>query len=67
MASGEKQRQFDEILVDRESELRGWVEGLLPVITRMPTLVYFNNHYAGVGPGSARQFADLWREIHGTR
>lgn len=64
IAAGEKTRRFDEIVLDRDAELRNWVENLLAVVTRVRTLVYFNNHYAGFGPGSARRFAELWREIH---
>lgn len=63
--AGAKARRFDELIEDREGELRAWVDALLPVVTRMRTWTFFNNHFAGFGPGSARMFAELWREIHG--
>jgi len=62
--SGQKTQRFDALVEDKERELRSWVDALLPVITRMRTWAFFNNHYAGFGPGSARLFARLWREIH---
>jgi len=65
VAEGAKPKGYCELIVDREDELRGWVDALLPVLTRRQTWVYFNNHYAGFGPGSARLFARLWDEIHG--
>lgn len=61
----EKTRQFDQLVEDKADELRSWIEALLAVVTRVPTLAYFNNHYAGFGPGSARLFSRLWQEIHG--
>lgn len=65
VAAGEKPPGFCELIVDREEELRGWVDALLPVVTRMRTWAYCNNHYAGFGPGSARMFSQLWNRIHG--
>ncbi|MCC7494291.1 MAG: DUF72 domain-containing protein [Fimbriimonadaceae bacterium] len=64
IAAGERQKPFESLLWDRERELREWAEALLPVVSRMRTWSFYNNHYAGFGPGSARQFARLWREIH---
>ncbi len=65
LEAGAKTARFDALVEDKEPELRSWVGALLPVITRMRTWAFFNNHYAGFGPGSAQQFARLWREIHG--
>ncbi|HAZ63394.1 MAG TPA: hypothetical protein DCZ72_07270 [Armatimonadetes bacterium] len=65
VADGAKPEGYCELIVDRERELRTWVDALLPVLGRRPVLAYFNNHYAGFGPGSARMFARLWDEIHG--
>ncbi len=64
MAAGRRTARFESLLYDREGELRHWVDALLPIVARMRTWVYFNNHYAGFGPGSAQLFARLWREIH---
>lgn len=65
IAEGAKPKGYTELIDDREAEMRGWVDALLPVLTRRSTWCYFNNHYAGFGPGSARLFARLWDEIHG--
>lgn len=66
LAAGEIEQRFGQLIWDRERELRQWVDRLLPIVARMRTWAFFNNHYAGFGPGSARMFAELWREIHGT-
>ncbi len=64
LATGDKQHRFDSLIWDREAELREWAAALLPVVVRMRTWCFSNNHYAGFGPGTARQFARLWREVH---
>jgi uncharacterized protein YecE (DUF72 family) len=64
--AGAKTAGYNEIIWDREDELRGWAEALLPVIARRHTWCFFNNHYAGFGPASARLFARLWTELHGS-
>jgi uncharacterized protein YecE (DUF72 family) len=64
-----KQRDFDELLVDRTRQMERWVpalQRLAPRVSRM--LVYFNNHYAGYAPGSVSLFARTWgrmRQSHG--
>ena len=65
IAAGAKPKGYTELIVDREQETRGWVDALLPVLTRRRTFCFYNNHFAGFGPGSARLFARLWDEIHG--
>lgn len=63
---GEKKREFDEIVMDRTSEMRRWVAPLARLLEKgIPTYIYFNNHYAGHGPASARLFETLWIEMTG--
>jgi uncharacterized protein YecE (DUF72 family) len=64
--SGEKKREFDEIVIDRSAEMRRWIPPLSRIMEKgTPAYLYFNNHYAGHGPASARLFEKLWREIMG--
>ncbi len=57
-----KRRQFDALVVDRTSQMEGWIPSLMRLAGRIPQLfVYFNNHYAGFAPGSAALFARIWR------
>jgi uncharacterized protein YecE (DUF72 family) len=59
-----KAREFDEIIVDRKAEMESWVPALKHLVPRTQiTFAYFNNHYAGFGPGSAAIFAQMWREM----
>ena len=52
---------WDKIIVDRTAELTSWVNFCYQ-IKRRGILVYgyANNHYAGHGPATIRQFRDLW-------
>jgi uncharacterized protein YecE (DUF72 family) len=45
--------------VDRSGEMKRWV-GALRARAKGPVLAYFNNHYAGFAPDSARLFRELW-------
>ena len=59
-----KAREFDEIVVDRTPEMRRWIPAIRRLAPRASAIyAYFNNHYAGFGPGSAALFASLWREL----
>lgn len=61
-----KQREFDEVIVDRTPEMRRWVPALKRLAPRASRLfLYFNNHYAGFGPGSVALFAKTWTETTG--
>ena len=54
--------EWSEIAVDRTAEMKRWVTAL-KTRARGPVLAYFNNHYAGFAPGSARLFRDLWDKV----
>ncbi|MBD3160672.1 MAG: DUF72 domain-containing protein [Candidatus Eisenbacteria bacterium] len=61
--TGQKQGDWNELLVDRTREMRAWA----PVLQRLSERVtdvyaYFNNHYAGYAPGSIELFLRTWEE-----
>ncbi len=61
--SGEKKRQWDELVVDRRGEMERWVQAIRELMRhRIDMYVYFNNHYAGHDPGSIRFFRELWKK-----
>jgi uncharacterized protein YecE (DUF72 family) len=54
---------WDKTIVDRTVELRSWVDFCYQIKKRGITVYgYANNHYAGHGPATIRQFRDLWRK-----
>jgi uncharacterized protein YecE (DUF72 family) len=54
---------WDKIIVDRTAELSSWVDFCFQIKRRgIMVYGYANNHYAGHGPGTIRQFRDLWRK-----
>jgi uncharacterized protein YecE (DUF72 family) len=56
-----KTQKFDRILEDKTDEMTVWARELKKIVARgTPTYVFFSNYYAGYGPGSAKQFEDLW-------
>jgi uncharacterized protein YecE (DUF72 family) len=60
----EKQtKTWDKVIVDRTSELRGWVDMCQRTVKRgIDTHVYVNNHFAGHSPATVEQFKKLWDE-----
>ena len=59
---GRRAGDWSELAVDRTVEMTIWAEVLKPR-ARGPVLAYFNNHYAGFAPDSARLFRDLWDKV----
>lgn len=54
---------WDKIIVDRTAELTSWVDFCNQIKRRGITVYgYANNHYAGHGPATIRQFRDLWKK-----
>jgi uncharacterized protein YecE (DUF72 family) len=52
--------QFDRIQIDRTEDMRQWSETVMGFIRQGVDLYgYFNNHYAGHSPTSARLFAEM--------
>jgi uncharacterized protein YecE (DUF72 family) len=63
MKEGRRKGNWSETAADRDEEMRRWVRSLKSCAEEGATvLAYFNNHYAGFGPGSAERFLELWRE-----
>lgn len=63
IASGRKQRHWDELVWDRKEETERWVAELKALLTQHPGMevyTFFNNHYAGYAPGSLELFARAW-------
>jgi len=61
--AGERERDWDSLIVDRSAETRAWI-GLLRTMLKSGSdiFAYFNNHYAGFAPGSIDLFARMWEE-----
>lgn len=61
VASGERKTEWGELAVDRSREMDAWVPALQDMARRkLPTYIYFNNHYAGYAPGSIELFRRVW-------
>jgi uncharacterized protein YecE (DUF72 family) len=62
----EKQtKTWDKPIVDREDDLRKWVDLLRRLVTDKrirKILAYANNHYAGHGPSTVKLFWNLWTD-----
>lgn len=64
-AQGEGRRKSDweSLLIDRSEEMKQWIPAIRRVVDRkIPTYVFFNNHYAGYAPGSAELFTRIYLE-----
>lgn len=59
---GRRAGDWSELAVDRTAETKRWA-GAIRAKAKGPVLAYFNNHYAGFAPGSARLFRDLWDQV----
>jgi uncharacterized protein YecE (DUF72 family) len=54
---------WDKTIVDRTAQLTSWVDFCYQIKKRGIIIYgYANNHYAGHGPATVRQFRDLWRK-----
>lgn len=58
----EKQtKTWDKIIVNRERETQTWVRYVRQFLHRGEIVyAYYNNHFAGFGPGSIALFHDVW-------
>jgi uncharacterized protein YecE (DUF72 family) len=58
-------KKWDKTIVDRSAELGEWVEVCNKIAGRgVPIFAFANNHYAGNGPATAREFGALWKVQH---
>lgn len=60
-AEGARASEWSALAVDRTQEMVRWADVLRPR-AKGPVLAYFNNHYAGFAPDSARLFRELWEQ-----
>ncbi len=59
-----KERDWDELLVDRSKETREWAQVAGDLLQKQKEVfVYFNNHFAGFAPGSVNVFVNIWHEM----
>jgi uncharacterized protein YecE (DUF72 family) len=57
----EQTKTWDKIIVDRKIELSEWAKYCYQTVRRGVTVYAFaNNHYAGHGPATVKQFLELW-------
>jgi uncharacterized protein YecE (DUF72 family) len=58
-------QQWDRTVIDREHDLKNWVDVLKELVLNKKIRKLFafaNNHYAGHGPATVKQFWDLWEK-----
>ena len=54
---------WDKTIIDRESDLKNWVELLGRLVTDKrirKILAFMNNHYSGHAPAGVKLFQQLW-------
>lgn len=61
-ADGRRTGAWSALALDRTDDMRRWASVLKPS-AKSPVLAYFNNHYAGFAPDSARLFRELWDQV----
>lgn len=58
-----KTKTWDRIIVDRERETHIWIRHIREFLKQDRVVyAYYNNHYAGFGPGSVELLRKLWKE-----
>jgi uncharacterized protein YecE (DUF72 family) len=51
---------WNKLVIDRTAEMEEWIPAIEKLLKRRLTIyAYFNNHYAGFGPASARAFSEM--------
>jgi uncharacterized protein YecE (DUF72 family) len=61
-AGGDKGK-WDKLVDDKTAEMNIWTSELKKIVSRgIRAYAFFNNHYAGFAPGSARLFEELWEK-----
>lgn len=55
-------KTWDRIVVDRTSEMTGWVDICYSTVRRGITVYgYANNHFSGFAPATIQQFREIWK------
>lgn len=63
-AIASKTQKWDKLVEDKSAEMNIWSGELKKIVSRgVRTYAFFNNHYAGFGPGSAKLFEELWQKV----
>jgi uncharacterized protein YecE (DUF72 family) len=63
MGIEEKTQHWDRLIIDREEEMNTWIPIIRQILSRgIQVIGYFNNHYAGFGPGSIEVFGKVWEK-----
>lgn len=58
----EQTTRWERVIVNRENEMEEWIRVIRQMLKRgINILGFFNNHYAGWGPGSVDVFNKVWR------
>ncbi len=59
---------WNKLVIDRTAEMVEWMPAIEKLLKRRLTIyAYFNNHYAGFGPASARAFSEMLDRAVGKR
>ena len=54
---------WDKVIVDRKRDMTNWVELFRTLVKKnLKIFAYANNHYAGHGPATIKQFWDPWKK-----
>jgi uncharacterized protein YecE (DUF72 family) len=60
----EKTQHWDRIIIDREEEMGIWIAVIRGLQKRgVNVMGFFNNHFAGFGPGSIALFRKIWQNL----
>jgi len=59
---GKRAGEWSQLALDRTPDMARWA-GAIKSKASGPVLAYFNNHYAGFAPDSARLFRELWDRV----
>ena len=62
---GKQTTTWDKTIIDREIDLKNWVELLRCLVTDKGVrkiLAFMNNHYSGDAPAGVKLFLDLWNK-----
>ena len=62
----EQTKHWDRVIIDRGKEMQTWIPVIRQLLERrIKVWAYFNNHYAGFGPGSIKHFYENWARMPG--
>jgi uncharacterized protein YecE (DUF72 family) len=60
----EQTTRWDRIILNREPEMQEWIPIIRKLLKRrIQVMGFWNNHYAGFGPGSIELFMRMWKKF----